>query len=61
MECLLDLIVIIKKLALSDPTSSSDEDDTVNRQTALYSLKLLTRLLTNVDPKPFIQVCNIYI
>ena len=53
---LIELIGLIKSVAL-DPSGTQEEtEDTTNSQTALYSLKIMTRLLANADAKPFVEV-----
>ena len=57
---LIELIGLIKSVAL-DPSGTQEEtEDTTNRQTALYSLKIMTRLLANADVKPFVEVSSKY-
>ena len=38
--------------------TGESEESIINRQTALYSLKLLSRLLAKDHPSPFKEVCH---
>lgn len=56
MNSLLGLITVIKKIALTHSQIAEEAEDTTNRQTALYSLKIMTRLLASRSVKPFLDV-----
>ena len=39
--------------------TGESEESIINRQTALYSIKLLSRLLAKDHPSPFKEVCHV--
>jgi len=52
-----DLIPIVKRIALDRTSEVDDNEDTTNRQTALFSLKILTRVLASTHSSLFAEVC----
>lgn len=56
MLSIIKLIPTIKQMAANRKGHGDASDDGNNRQTALYSLKIMTRLLSRADQTPFIQV-----
>lgn len=62
MGALKEIMIPIKSIALKlDHDEAGEVDEGVNRQTALFSLKIIARILANHDSTPFIKVPNILI
>ena len=52
----MELISIIQSIALDQQGSMDDSEDTTNRQTALYSLKIMARIMASSHKPVFVQV-----
>ncbi|ESP03635.1 hypothetical protein LOTGIDRAFT_224297 [Lottia gigantea] len=58
-EMLLPLVEKLNIIAKLTLLVESEEEKTLNGQTALYSLKLLCRMLASKNPKPFVEVLKL--
>ena len=53
-----DILDLVDELVVNVEGSGDDEETAINKQTALYSLKLITKILAHENPQPFKKVSS---